>query len=328
MRGRLLGLLDGFQGLRVMVVGDLGLDHYLVGDAGRISREYPVVVLRHERDEYRLGGAANTVANLVSLGARVVPAGWIGTDGSGDELLKILARSNCPTEAVVRDPMTCTVTKTRLVAGGTHGGGLGQHLLRVDRVGAAGPDSAAEGELIRRIERLADKVDGFVLSDYDHGAVTQRVAETVMRLAGDRYVGLDSRHRLLDYPGVAAATPNLEETAEAAGLALADEAEIETAGESLRAKLEAEALLVTRGSGGMSLFEPDAVPIRIPVANKSEVFDVTGAGDTVVAAFTLARLSGGSYLEAAYLANVAGGISVRHSGATAVRYEQLQETLD
>jgi len=327
LRGRLLRLLDEFPKMRVMVVGDLVLDHYLVGDAGRISREYPVVILNHERDEYRLGGAANTVANLAALGAEVIPAGWIGTDENGDELLKILARTGCSTRAVVRDPTACTVTKTRIVAGGTHGGGLGQHLLRVDRLGTGALDAAAEGELVRRIGHLADVVDGFVLSDYGQGAVTRMVAEAVMHFAEGRYIGLDSRHRLLDYPSVTAATPNLEEAEEAAGLRLRGETEIEAAGANLRARLDADALLVTRGGEGMSLFEPDIDPIHIPVANKSEVFDVTGAGDTVVAAFTLARLSGGSYLEAAHLANVAGGISVRHAGATPVSAEELERAL-
>jgi rfaE bifunctional protein kinase chain/domain len=327
LRGRLLELLDEFQRLRVMVVGDLVLDHYLVGDAGRISREYPVLILNHERDEYRLGGAANTIANLASLGAKVVPAGWIGADENGDELLKLLDRSGCPTDAVVRDPVACTVTKTRIVAGGTHGGGLGQHLLRVDRLGAGTPDATSEGELVRRMEHLAKEVDGFVLSDYGQGTVTRLVAAAIIRLSGDRYVGLDSRHRLLDYPGVTAATPNLEETAEAVGVRLESKADIETAGASLCARLGVEALLVTLGAGGMTLFEPDSEAVHIPVANKSEVFDVTGAGDTVVAAFTLARMSGGSYLEAARLANVAGGISVRHAGATPVSAEELEGAL-
>src|SRR5215207_8665962 len=144
LRERLPGLLKGFQDLRVMVVGDLVLDHYLVGDAGRISREYPVVILNHERDEYRPGGAANTVANLASLGAEVVPAGWIGADGPGDRLVKILNAGGCTTDGVLRDPTARTVTKTRIVAGGTQGGGLGQHLLRVDQLGAGTPGETAE----------------------------------------------------------------------------------------------------------------------------------------------------------------------------------------
>jgi D-glycero-beta-D-manno-heptose-7-phosphate kinase len=327
LRERLLGLLEGFRGLRVMVVGDLILDHYLVGDAGRISREYPVIILNHKRDEYRPGGAANTIANLTALGAEVVPAGWIGADGPGDQLVKILEAAGCATGGVVRDPTAHTVTKSRIVAGGTQGGGLGQHLLRVDQLGAGGPGETAESELVRNVEQRADEVDGFVLSDYGHGALTPRVAETVIRLSEDRYVGLDSRHRVLSYPGVTAATPNLEETAEATGLGLGDEATIEKAGALLHAKLGAEALLITRGEGGMSLFELEAQPVHIPVANRSEVFDVTGAGDTVVAAFTLARLAGSSYLEAAHLANVAGGLSVRHAGATPVEAEELRDAL-
>ena len=327
LRERLLGLLKGFRGLRVMVVGDLILDHYLVGDAGRISREYPVIILNHERDEYRPGGAANTIANLTALGAEVVPAGWIGADGPGDQLVKILEAAGCATGGVVRDPTAHTVTKSRIVAGGTQGGGLGQHLLRVDQLGAGAPGETAESELVRNVEQRADEVDGFVLSDYGHGALTPRVAETVIRLSEDRYVGLDSRHRVLSYPGVTAATPNLEETAEATGLGLGNEAMIEKAGALLHAKLGAEALLITRGEGGMSLFELEARPVHIPVANRSEVFDVTGAGDTVVAAFTLARLAGSSYLEAAHLANVAGGLSVRHAGATPVEAEELRDAL-
>ena len=325
--GSLTRLIDGFEGLRVMVVGDLGLDHYLVGDAGRVSREYPVMILNHERDEFRLGGAANTVANLVSLGAEMVPAGWIGDDPNGDELLKILSRMGCPTQATVRDEGTRTVTKTRIVAGGTYGGGLGQHLLRVDQLGSGDPGRAAEEDLLRRIQEHDGGIDGFILSDYGHGTLTPTVARAVSGLADGRYVGLDSRHRLLDFPGVTAATPNLEETAEPAGLRVADEAGVEKAGTALRAKLGAEALLVTRGGEGMSLFEPGAAPVHLPVANKSEVFDVTGAGDTVVAAFTLARLAGGDYAEAARLANVAGGLSVRRAGATPVRAGELRGAL-
>ncbi|MDQ3791229.1 MAG: PfkB family carbohydrate kinase, partial [Actinomycetota bacterium] len=270
---------------------------------------------------------ANTVANLATLGAEVVPAGWIGADGAGDQLVKILNAAGCATDGVLRDPTARTVTKTRIVAGGTQGGGLGQHLLRVDQLGTGAPDEKAENELVKNIEQRANEVDGFVLSDYGHGAVTPRVAGVVRRLSEDRYVGLDSRHRVLSYPGVTAATPNLEETAEATGLDLGNEAEIEEAGALVRAKLEAEALLITRGGDGMSLFESGREPVRIAVANKSEVFDVTGAGDTVVAAFTLARLAGGSYLEAAHLANAAGGISVRHAGATPVGARELREAL-
>lgn len=327
LQERLLGLLEGFRGLRVMVVGDLVLDHYLVGDAGRISREYPVIILHHERDEYRPGGAANTTANLTALGAEVVPVGWMGVDGPGNQLVKILQAVGCATDGVVRDSTARTVTKTRIVAGGTQGGGLGQHLLRVDQLGAGAPGERAESELVRSVEQRAGEVDGFVLSDYGHGAVTPRVAEMVIRLSEDRYVGLDSRHRVLSYPGVTAATPNLEETAEAVGLGLGHKARIEEAGALLRAKLGAEALLITRGEEGMSLFEAEARPVHIPVANRSEVFDVTGAGDTVVAAFTLARLAGSSYLEAAHLANVAGGLSVRHAGATPVEAGELRDAL-
>jgi rfaE bifunctional protein kinase chain/domain len=320
-------LLEGFGGLRVMVAGDLGLDHYLVGNAGRISREYPVIILTHERDEYRLGGAANTVNNLTSLGATVVPVGWIGADPNGGELLRLLAQTGCDAKTIVRDPATRTVTKIRIVAGSAHDGGLSQHLLRVDMLGTGSPGGAAEAELLRLVEVQAGAVDGFVLSDYGGGAVTPELAGTVVRLAAGRYVGLDSRHRLLDFPGVTAATPNLEEAEEAVGVPLESTAEIERAGTRLREELLADALLITRGANGMSLFESGAEPVHIPVSNRSEVFDVTGAGDTVVAVFTLARIAGGSFLEAAHLANVAGGLAVRRSGATPVEIGELREEL-
>lgn len=333
LRARLLGLMEGFGDLSVIVVGDLVLDHYLVGDAGRISREYPVVILAHERDEYRLGGAANTVANLASLGARVTVVGRIGEDWAGDELVKLLAALGCDTSGVLRDPATRTVTKTRIVAGGQHTGSVGQHLLRVDRLGAGAPDPETEAGLLQCIEDLAEDAcggaHGFALSDYGHGTLTRRVSEGVARVAAGRYVGLDSRHRLPEFRGlVTAATPNLEEAEEASGTRLLDEAGIESAGERLLGDLGAEALLVTRGGDGMSLFVPGEGPAHLPVANKSEVFDVTGAGDTVVAAFTLARLAGGGYREAAELANVAGGLSVRRAGATPVRLEELRAALD
>ena len=324
---QLMHLLEGFAGLRVMVVGDLGLDHYLVGRAGRISREYPVVVLDHERDEYRLGGAANTVANLTSLGATVTPVGLVGADPNGEHLLHLLVQAGCASDTVLRDPATRTVTKMRIVADSTRGGGLSQHLLRVDLLGTGTPGRAVMAKLSRVIEEQADAADGFILSDYGGNVVTLPLASTLVRLAAGRYVGLDSRHRLLNFPGVTAATPNLEEAAEAVGTPLGSEESIERAGAELREKLSAEALLITRGASGMSLFEPEAKPVRIPVANRSEVFDVTGAGDSVVAAFTLARLSGGSYLEAAHLANVAGGLSVRRSGPTPVETSELREEL-
>lgn len=329
LRRRLDGLMDRFGDLSVVVLGDLTLDHYLVGDAGRISREYPVVILNHERDEYRLGGAANTAANLASMGASVVPVGRIGDDPEGDELTKLLSAIGCETGAVLRDPTTATVTKTRIVAGGTLGGGLGQHLLRVDRLGAGSPGEGAEDGILSHLERVAGAANGFVLSDYGHGALTRRISSGLADLADGRYVGLDSRHRLLDFRGlVTAATPNLEETAEASGAKLPDGAAIESAGRRLREELGAEALLVTRGGDGMSLFEVEGEPVHLPVANRSEVFDVTGAGDSVVAAFTLARLAGGTFEEAARLANVAGGLSVRRAGPSPVPLAELRSALE
>ena len=159
-----------------MVVGDFRLDHYLVGNAGRISRQYSVVILTHERDEYRPGSAANTVANLAVLRATVVPVGLSGVDPNGDELLMLLARAGCDPATVVRSHGTRTVTKTRSVASGTQGGGLGQHLLRVDWLGASAPNTAAEEELQHAVKRMADAADGFVLSDYGAGTITPRVA--------------------------------------------------------------------------------------------------------------------------------------------------------
>lgn len=326
-RERLLTLLERFSGLTVIVVGDMTLDHYLIGDAGRVSREYPVIILTHERDEHRPGGAANTVANFAALGAGVLPVGAAGEDPAGDEICRLLAAAGCSTSAILRDPAVSTVKKTRIVANRSGGGGLGQHLLRVDRLNRANLPGRVEAALIQAVQDLSMDADGFVMSDYGHGTLTADVIRAVLSSATGRYVGLDSRYRLLDFEGITAATPNLEETSRAIGHDLLEESDLESAGSVLREKLGAEALLITRGAGGMSLFEPDARPVHLPAHNRTEVFDVTGAGDTVVAAFTLTRLAGGSYLESAMLASVAGGISVRRAGAASVGLGELRQAL-
>lgn len=324
---RLLGLVDSFNGLRVFVVGDLILDHYLVGSTQRVSREYPVIVLVHEGDEYRLGGAANTAANLASLGAEVIPVGYLGQDPHGDIMLDLLERIGCSTEFVVREATYNTVTKTRVSSRGP-GGTPSHQMLRIDRLNAHRRNDRMAEQLTANVVALADDAHGMLVSDYGHGTVAPDISRACIREMGERYVGLDSRHALLMHRGVTVATPNIEEASEAVGFELCDKRSIVIAGQELTRHLNAEAVLITKGSDGMSLFEKDCKPTHLGPAVVNQVLDVTGAGDAVAATVLLARLAGGSYLEAAHLANFAGGLSTRRAGASPVPLDDLLRMLE
>ncbi len=322
---RLAEVADAFAGTPVAVLGDLVLDRFWYGAVQRISREAPVPIVRLTRARLLPGCAANTVWNLAALGAAVRPVGVAGEDETGRQLLDLFRERRLSVDGIVSRPGWETPTKTRVLAGTLHG--PRQQLVRVD----SGEENALPGDLLDRIrERLEASLDGaraLVLSDYGYGLVE---AVWGSDHAGKvPIVALDSRFGLLRYSGLTTATPNEEEFDDACGAPAGDdEAGLAERGEALRARQGLKALLVTRGARGMALFEEGAPPVLLPIVGSDQVVDVTGAGDTVISTYVLALCAGASFLEAAALANVAGGIVVQKHGTATASVAELKRTLE
>jgi rfaE bifunctional protein kinase chain/domain len=320
-------LLAGFAGRTVVVVGDLICDEYLFGKPARISREAPVLILRFAEREALLGGAANAAHNVRALGARAVPVGVVGADAAGDDVLALFRAADIPTGGVVREPGRLTPVKTRIMAGGYPA--TRQQVVRLDREPAGEPLPTTEDALLGRLDTLGAAADAFLVSDYGYGTVTARVFDRVLRLARRRraLITVDSRYDLTRFVGATAATPNEAELAHLAGVPVDDERAVEKAGRQVLERLDARMLLVTRGSRGLGILERDGATTFLPIHGTDEIADVTGAGDTVIGTFTLALVAGASPVEAASLANVAGGVVVMKRGTATVGPDELAQAL-
>lgn len=316
-------VLRAWRSCRVVVVGDLIADHYLAGEVRRISREAPVMIVEQQQEWYRPGGAANAAQGVRALGASVTLLGLVGSDAAGRHLLDLLAAQGIDTHSVLVSAERPTAVKTRILAGGPQA--LRQQVLRVDRTPAP-PPPAELRPLVDRLARLLEGADAVLLSDYGHGLLVPELVERVRQVAArlDVPVTADSRYRLADFRGLTAATPNQPEAEALAGRPLDDEAVLCEAGQSLREALELQTLVVTRGERGMTVFTPRTVR-HIPALEVAEVFDVTGAGDTVIATLTLGLAAGLDPVEAAEVANVAAGLVVRKLGAATVSPGELRE---
>ncbi len=327
-RARLLGYLDRFEGLRIGVWGDLILDEHLYGTTRRISREAPVLILTYKGQEYSLGGAGNAIQNLKSLGAYPVPVGVVGRDAEGRRVLSFLRSKGIPTDHVIQAKGYQTPLKTRIMAGDENT--RKQQILRIDREDRV-PDSAAMTDRIRKAVGSALRdCTALLVSDYSYGAVKPVVYAGVLpaAAAGRIPVAVDSRFRLMDFAGATIATPNEAEIESAVNVAGGgSEAALRTAAARVLRKLRSPALLVTRGSRGMLLFEKGKPPFAIPVRGTTDIVDVTGAGDTVISVFTLALAAGASFRDAAELANFAGGVVVMKKGAAALGPRELRQAI-
>ena len=326
-RRRLAETVETFRGRTIVVVGDLIADEYLFGKPARISREAPVLILRFTEREAHLGGAANATHNVHALGARVVPIGVVGRDPAGDELLALFRAAGIPTDGIVTENGRITPVKTRIMAGGYQA--TRQQVVRLDREPAAEPQPITEDALVARLAALAERADAILVSDYGYGAVTPRVFERIRAIARrtGAMVSVDSRYQLPRFVGVTAATPNEAELEQLAGAAVDDERAVDKAGRQLLERLDARMLLVTRGSRGLALLERDGGSSFIPIHGTDEIADVTGAGDTVISTFTVALASGAAPIDAAALANMAGGIVVMKRGTATVSPEELGQAL-
>lgn len=320
---RFRALLAAFAQKRVLVVGDLMADEYMTGEVTRISREAPVLILQHRESRVFPGGAANAAANMASLGGDVHMAGVVGDDTMASTLKGELNGRGVGTALSLTDATRPTTTKTRISASSQQS--VTQQIVRVDRESRQALAPELEQRLLAAIVEQMASFDAVLLSDYGNGVLTPRMIEGVIAAAqaAGKVVTVDSQGDLRRFPGAWVLTPNQPEAEAVVGFAITDEASLKAAGAKLLAEAQAKSVLITRGGSGMALFEADGGLFEVPAFNRSEVFDVTGAGDTVVGTFTLALAAGASFREAVVLANLAASIVVRRFGTSVTTTEEL-----
>ena len=323
-----LALIDAMAGRRVAVVGDVVADEFVYGRVARVSREAPVLILEYDSTEVLPGGAGNAANNVAALGGQVALAAVVGQDDAGRRLVQAL-HPNIDRSRLVRVSTHDTPLKTRILAGGIHS--AKQQVVRIDR-GVRPVISAAARAAFEATALLAVRdADAVLVSDYGQGLVTPAFLKRLKAAAcaeGPVPVLLDSRYRLLDYRGLTLSAPNESEVEEALEVKINDDlAALERAGRELLTRTKVGALLVTRGSRGMALFQPGARTVHIPIHGSDEIADVTGAGDTVMATLTLALACGATFEQAARLANYAGGVVVMKRGTATVSGDELRAAI-
>jgi len=325
---RLRKIVEAFPNITVTVLGDLVADEFIFGEISRVSREAPVLILKHRERTVLPGGGANAANNLADLGVNVLPVGIVGDDEPGRLLLKYFRHKRIAVSGVLKDKSYATITKTRILAGMTHT--ARQQVVRVDREPQESPNPHLTRELYLAARNYAHASDALLVSDYGYGAATPAIVDA-LREKGKLGVPvvLDSRYRLLEYSGVTAATPNEPEVEDALGLRIGQDWDrLLAAGEQVMARMKLQSLVITRGRDGMVAFDRKHKPVDIPISGSDQVTDVTGAGDTVIAAFTAALAAGATTEEAAQLANYAGGIVVMKRGTATVSREELLHALE
>lgn len=319
-----LEAIDKMAGQPVLVMGDMIADIYLYGTISRISREAPVLVLEQSTEKVVAGGAANVINNAATLGGRVYAAGLVGDDSGADGLSEILASRGVDVKGLVRDGGRPTISKTRIVAGGRTT--VSQQIVRVDKESHAPMPDECERQLAEYLTGVLPKVKGVVLSDYGSGTITDRLLEQIFSYckAHDIPTMVDSRYDILRFRTVDYIKQNDAELAAAVGRTLETEEELVAAGRELLARMEARGVLITRGEDGMTLFQRDGSVTNIPVTDKSEVYDVSGAGDTCVATVILGLAAGVEPVLASRLSNEASSIAVRKMGTAVVSADELR----
>ena len=327
---RLIGLLDAFPARRVAVIGDLIADEFIYGRVARISREAPVLILQYDSTQIVPGGAGNAANNVAALGGRTQLVALTGKDEAGKRLHASLGHVN--TRGLLSPHGYCTPVKTRILAGGVHT--AKQQIVRIDRVVSSDYGAASRAAFTRAAMKAASECDAILMSDYGTGLVTPELAAALSSKVDGRArrravpIVIDSRYDLLKFRGLTACTPNESEVEQMLGTRIGDNLKaLERAGRELLKRTRMNAVLITRGSRGMAVFEPDRPTMHVPIYGSDEVADVTGAGDTVIATVALAIAAGGSFDEAARLANYAAGLVVMKRGTATVSPEELREAI-
>jgi rfaE bifunctional protein kinase chain/domain len=324
LQQRLVEIVSRFAEQPIAIIGDAIADRFLHGSISRVSREAPVFILRHEQTETLPGGAANCAMNLVALGARVSLVSVTGADEAGSELRAKLDAAGVNIDGVIVSENIQTTTKVRILAGHSHSSK--QQVIRIDYEGAAINDSEVSDAISNKLRQAISDTKAVVISDYNYGVVDAKAVEMIRQ--AQRYpVLVDSRFHLSDFSGFTAATPNQEEVENLIGTPISSAEQLETAAMELKQRLGHRALLVTRGGQGMMLLEDNTAPLHIRAVGAQQPVDVTGAGDTVIATFTVALACEASFADAARLANYAGGLVVMKRGTATVTAGELEHSI-
>ena len=324
----LISITNQMHGKKILVIGDIVADVYVDGRISRISREAPVLILEKAGEKVVAGGAANVIANAATLGAEVYAIGVIGDDNHAESLRNIFKELDVHIEGLVRDKSRPTISKTRIIAGGR--ATVSQQIVRIDSESKDPLSKKVEAELLAKIDKILPNIDGIIMSDYGSGTITSNARKLITRYAGKKKIPniVDSRYNIGDFEGVGYVKQNDSELGNFVGYPLNDVTDLIGAGTKLLTKLNVNGALITRGEMGMSLFERNGATHHIPVSDMSEVYDVSGAGDTCVATFLLALTTGAAPAVAARIANYAAGIAVRKLGTSTVSATELIAILE
>jgi rfaE bifunctional protein kinase chain/domain len=327
LQERLIGIVRRFPQRRILVVGDSVADQFVYGAINRVSREAPVFILRHEHTETVPGGAANCALNLASLGAHASLISVAGDDEAGRAIVETLSAAGVDCSGLLTSPALRTTTKVRILAGQLHS--TRQQVIRIDYEGQPFSDPELRKRLRERVLEQAQAADAVIISDYNYGVADAEMASFTRDAAAARKIPVlvDSRFQLSNFSGFTSATPNQDEVEQLLGGELKTTDDLETACELLRARLGCRALLVTRGSQGMMLLDDGVKAVHLEAIGAHDPVDVTGAGDTVMAAYTLALASDSSFPDAARLSNYAGGLVVMKRGTASVSPDELENSI-
>lgn len=320
---RLTEITENFGRARVLILGDIMLDEYFYGSVDRISPEAPVPVVDVSSSKILLGGAANVAANICSLGGEALLIGVVGEDEAAVKISQLLKIKNISDELLVTDLSRRSTIKTRVIA-------HSQQIVRADREDRHEVNPDVEKQILKRFLSVADDIQAVIISDYGKGVITLPLLEKIIALCLEKniYVAVDPKEtHFNNYKRVSIITPNHHEAGFAYGRRIQNEADLLEVGNGLLNRLQAKSILITRGPDGMSLFTADTAPRHIPTFAR-KVFDVTGAGDTVIAAFVVATCAGADPIEAAVISNTGAGITVGEIGTATVTAEQLRADLE
>ncbi len=326
---KLTGYIKSLSAAKILVVGDLALDEMVYGDTERISREAPVLILRHTHTNLILGAASNAAHNASTINnGKVGVIGIVGEDYQANDLKACFEKAGVDCSNLVTDKTRKTVTKTRI--SGSCFQSITQQIVRIDRQSSEPITDETEAKILERLEKAIPNYDAVILSDYHIGTLTDKVIKSAIDLCKklDKKVIVDAQKNLERYYGATSMTPNLPDTQKHVGFYIKSNEDLKKAGKNLISDTGAEYVLITCGEEGMALVSSDGCMKRIPVFNKSKVFDVTGAGDTVTALYSIALASGAEPVYAAIIGNIAAGIVIKQFGCATTTVDELLEFVE